>query len=110
MISPKSYEDIADYIEKGERLVLFFTADWCPDCQFIYPALPEIEERFSTFTFLRIDRDDFLDLAKTWDVYGIPSFIVLEDGKEIGRFVSKARKTKAEIMAFLADLEGKTQA
>lgn len=110
MISPKSYEDIADYIEKGERLVLFFTVDWCPDCQFIYPALPEIEERFSTFTFLRIDRDDFLDLAKTWDVYGIPSFIVLEDGKEIGRFVSKARKTKAEIMAFLADLEGKTQA
>ena len=31
MISPKSYEDIADYIEKSERLVLFFTADWCPD-------------------------------------------------------------------------------
>ena len=60
MISPKSYEDIADYIEKSERLVLFFTADWCPDCQFIYPALPEIEEKFSTFTFLRIDRDDFL--------------------------------------------------
>ncbi|MCS4488812.1 thioredoxin family protein [Streptococcus sciuri] len=109
MISPTSYEEIADIIKNKEYLVLFFTADWCPDCQFIYPELPEIEKMFSDFEFIRIDRDDFLDLARTWDVYGIPSLVVLNKGRELGRFVSKVRKTKTEIIAFLADLEGKIQ-
>ena len=32
--------------------VLFFTADWCPDCRFIKPAMPEIEAEFKEFTFI----------------------------------------------------------
>ena len=43
MISPKSYEEMATYLEKPEKVVFFFTANWCPDCQFIYPVMPEIE-------------------------------------------------------------------
>lgn len=42
MISPKSYEEMATYLEKPEKVVFFFTANWCPDCQFIYPVMPEI--------------------------------------------------------------------
>ena len=43
MIIPKSYEELAEFLEKEGKFVFFFTADWCPDCQFIYPALPDIE-------------------------------------------------------------------
>ena len=47
----------------------------------------------------------YMDLAKVWDVYGIPSLVVLEKDKEIGRFVNRDRKTKAQITAFLAGLK-----
>lgn len=104
MIEPKSYEELAQIIEKPEKIVLFFTADWCPDCQFIYPVMPEIEAENADFTFVRINRDNFMEVAQEWNIFGIPSFVVLENGKEIGRLVNKLRKTKAEINDFLARL------
>lgn len=85
--------------------VLFFTADWCPDCNFIKPAMPEIEKDFSDFTFLRVDRDNHLELAADLGIMGIPSFVVYKDGKEAGRFVNKDRKTKEQVENFLHQLD-----
>lgn len=104
MIEPKSYEELAQIIEKPEKIVLFFTADWCPDCQFIYPVMPEIEAENADFIFVRVNRDNFMEVAQEWNIFGIPSFVVLENSKEIGRLVNKLRKTKAEINDFLARL------
>lgn len=105
MKTPKTYEELAALVEASGKTVLFFTADWCPDCQFIYPVMPTIEEEYPDFTFVRVDRDDFMDLAQKWNIFGIPSFVVLKDGQEIGRFVDKNRKTKAEIANFLQNLK-----
>ncbi|KYC58771.1 hypothetical protein B4098_2463 [Heyndrickxia coagulans] len=81
-----------------------FSADWCPDCRFLDPFMPEIEEAYSDYTFVHVDRDKFLDLCADLDVYGIPSFVAFRDGKEIGRFVSKDRKTKEEVEKFIESL------
>lgn len=105
MISPKTYEELAATIEGAGKTVLFFTADWCPDCQFIYPVMPDIVAEHQDMTFVRVNRDDFMEVAQKWDIFGIPSFIVLENGQEIGRFVDKNRKTKTEINSFLAGLK-----
>lgn len=105
MKTPKTYEELAALIEAPGKTVLFFTADWCPDCQFIYPVMPTIEAEHPDFTFVRVYRDDFMDLAQKWNIFGIPSFVVLKDGQEIGRFVDKNRKTKAEITNFLQNLK-----
>ncbi|MGZ7228819.1 thioredoxin family protein, partial [Streptococcus pyogenes] len=57
------------------------------------------------FNFVRVNRDDFMEVAQQWDIFGIPSFVVVENGQEIGRFVDKNRKTKTEINSFLAGLK-----
>lgn len=87
------------------RYVLFFTADWCPDCQAIKPAMPAIEQDFSDDHFYLVDRDENLDLAADLNIFGIPSFVVFQDGQEIGRFVSKERKSKQQVEDFLRDLK-----
>lgn len=104
MMKARDYEDIHEVISSGQKTVLLFTADWCGDCQYLYPLLEAIETENSEFHFLQIDRDDFMDLAQKWDVFGIPSLVVVEDGQEIGRFVDKNRKTKEEITTFLKGL------
>lgn len=104
MRKARDYEDIHEAISSGQKTVLLFTADWCGDCQYLYPLLEAIETENSEFHFLQIDRDDFMDLAQKWDVFGIPSLIVIENGQEIGRFVDKNRKTKEEITTFLKGL------
>lgn len=45
-----------------------------------------------------------MEIAQRWYIFGIPSFVVVENGKEIGRLVNKSRKTQAEINSFLAEL------
>src|SRR5699024_12671205 len=86
---------------KEQNTVTLFTADWCPDCRVIEPDLAEIEATFPLYTFVTVDRDDFMDIAQANDVMGIPSFIPLHQGKEVGRCVSKDRKTKEQITTFV---------
>ena len=102
---PQLKEDqLIETIGNG-KVVLFFTADWCPDCRFIKPAMPEIEQDFSDYTFYEVDRDENIDLAAELNVFGIPSFIVYDNGKEIGRFVNKDRKTKQQVEDFFINLK-----
>lgn len=102
----KKLENIDQYQEiiKNGKTILMFSADWCPDCRFIDPFLPEIESSFSDYTFYYVDRDEFIDLCSSLNVFGIPSFLAYKDGNETGRFVSKDRKTKEEIEQFINGL------
>ena len=104
MIQLQSMEELASCVEHKGKTVFFFTADWCGDCRFIKPFLPEIETENPDFTFVEVDRDQYMAVAQKWDVYGIPSLIVVEDGREIGRYVNRDRKTKSQINDFLASL------
>lgn len=92
-------------LKKGEQTVFVFSADWCGDCRFIDPIMPEIEEKYTDFQFIKIDRDKFIDLCIELDVFGIPSFLAYDKGNEVGRFVSKDRKTQEEIEAFIEGLK-----
>lgn len=96
----QSEEQICNDLQTGTK-VLFFTADWCGDCNFIKPVMPEIEADFPAFEFIQVDRDQFIDLCIEMGIMGIPSFVVYRDGQEIGRFVNKNCKTKEEIETFL---------
>ncbi|GFZ82474.1 thioredoxin-like protein YtpP [Compostibacillus humi] len=98
--SAEQYHSLA----KDGKVIMLFTADWCGDCRFLEPFLPEIEATFPEYTFVSIDRDKYIDLCQEQDVLGIPSFIAYENGKEIGRFVSRDRKTKEEVIQFIRNL------
>ena len=95
---------LADLVKSG-RTVVEFSADWCSDCRFLEPAMPAIEADFADSKFIKIDRDGSIDLCKEMNIMGIPSFVVYQDGKEIGRLVNKDRKTKDEVENFLRSLD-----
>ena len=91
---------------KSNSAVIFeFTADWCGDCRFIEPFMPEVVEKFPEYTFVKVNRDQFLDLCIDLGIIGIPSFLAYENGTELGRFVSKDRKTQQEIENFISSLK-----
>ena len=93
-----------EQLKNEERTIFMFSADWCPDCRVIEPVLPGIEADYPEYTFIYVDRDEFIDLCGELDIFGIPSFIAYHSGVEAGRFVSKDRKTQAEIEGFINNL------
>lgn len=71
---------------------------------FIKPFIGEIVEQYQDYIFYSVNRDEMLELCRELDILGIPSFVAFDQGKEIGRFVSKLRKTKEEIIDFIDSL------
>ncbi len=98
-------QSIEEYHELvSGKCILMFSAAWCPDCTFVEPFIDEIVASYPAYKFAYVDRDEFLDLCIELEVMGIPSFIAYNNNKQIGRFVSGARKTKQEIEAFIDQL------
>lgn len=102
LIKIVSLEDYQKAIQG--KAILVFSATWCPDCTFMKSYIEEIVNENKDFVFYYVDRDEMTDLCIDLEIMGIPSFVAYKDGKETGRFVSKLRKTKAEVQKFIDDL------
>ncbi|WP_086427517.1 thioredoxin family protein [Staphylococcus cornubiensis] len=100
MIQLESEQQFKDFT--NDNTVFLFSANWCGDCRVIEPGLPELEEKYSKFKFVKVDRDAFIDLAIEHDIMGIPSFLVFQDGKQVGSYIGKERKTIEQIDTFLS--------
>lgn len=104
MKSLNTMEQFAEAKQADNVSVFVFSANWCPDCRFIEPFMQKLVEKYADYEFIYVDRDEWIELAQEQMVMGIPSFVAVGKGKELGRFVSKLRKSEAEIDAFLASL------
>lgn len=100
-----SLEEFDQYLQADKITIFTFSADWCPDCLFIKPFMPLLIEKYNDYEFVYVNQDAFTALAKDWMIMGIPSFVATRKGEELGRFVSKMRKTREEIDQFFAQLQ-----
>jgi len=83
-------------------MVAVFKADWCVDCRFIDPFMPEVEQNYSDrLTLIEVDVEAVGDVSQEQNILGIPSFVAYTDGRELVRFVNKLRKSREEIENFL---------
>ncbi len=78
MIIPQSLEELASYVEQEGKKVSFFFKGIGVRLSAYPPFLPRASEN-PEFTFISVDRDQYLDLAKLWDIYGIFSLVVVLD-------------------------------
>lgn len=73
-----------DVITKGDKNVLVdFFATWCGPCRMTGRVIEEIEGEYPTVTFLKIDVDQFPEIAQNFMVTSIPSFIAYKDGQNV---------------------------
>jgi thiol-disulfide isomerase/thioredoxin len=84
--------------------VMYFTAEWCNPCKRIKPIAEELE-REGFVNFQIIDADDNPELCKSFEVRGVPTFIVIEDGKEVRR-VTGAPPTREDFINFIEGKNG----
>ncbi|NQX45681.1 thioredoxin family protein [Paenibacillus tritici] len=89
-------------IQSPRLTVAVFKADWCVDCKFIDPFMPDVEKQYTDrLTLVEVDVDAVGDVSQEQNILGIPSFVAYTDGRELVRFVNKLRKSREEIEKFL---------
>ena len=85
---------VAEFKEKGSKVqVIAFVGTWCEDTKYIFPKFFSILNA-SAFpadhlTLVGVDRNKKTigHLAEALNVLNVPTFIILKDGKEVGRVV-----------------------
>ena len=80
--------------------VLYFTAEWCNPCQRTRPVAEELK-RDGIIDFLFVDADTELELLEKFGVKSIPTYILLEDGREVKRM--NGAKTRQDFLDFIGE-------
>jgi thiol-disulfide isomerase/thioredoxin len=102
MKSITSEQAFKEQIAEPTLTVAVFKADWCVDCKFINPFMPEVEQNYADkLTIVEVDVEQVGDVSQEQNILGIPSFVAYANGKELIRFVNKFRKSREEIEDFL---------
>lgn len=73
-------EDFYEIIKEGPIIVDFY-ADWCGPCKMLLPVLDEID--FATI--LKVNVDEFPDIAKRFGIMSIPTLLFFKNGLEQNR-------------------------
>ncbi|MBI2597398.1 thioredoxin [Candidatus Daviesbacteria bacterium] len=80
--------------------LLDFWAGWCFPCKTMAPIIEELEKELAgKVEVVKINVDEKPEEASKNGVMSIPTFIVLKDGKEIGRKIGVT--SKAELLKLL---------
>lgn len=68
--------------------IVDFFADWCGPCRKLSPILEEIEQELSgNVKFTKINTDENIDLAREYQISGIPTLLVFKNGDLVERMV-----------------------
>jgi thioredoxin len=71
-------------IAGDKPLLLKFYADWCSDCKAVEPVLEGLSNNYEEkIEFAKIDVEKHQDIAKKYNVRGIPAIFFLKNGKII---------------------------
>lgn len=66
-------------------VILDFYADWCNPCKMLGGRLEKIAPQYPNVIFLKVNVDQFREVASAYDVKGLPTLIFFKNGKQVFR-------------------------
>lgn len=88
-------------LSSNTTLFLVFFANWCSPCQKINTILREIDIDYKEkIQIINIDTEQHPEITKKYSIKGFPTFIIIREGKVIGRKVG-GDISKIKLTAFI---------
>jgi thioredoxin 1 len=71
-----------------------FSATWCPPCRAMAPVVERLAARFAGRAgVVKVDVDQAGELASTYGVRGVPTFLLFANGQVVERVVGATSET-----------------
>ena len=87
-------------IKASEKAVLIdFYADWCGPCRMVSPIVDKIADEHPEYLVCKVNVDDEPELASEFEVFSIPTLVVMKDGEIVNQSVGA--KPEPQILAML---------
>ena len=88
---PKTWE--TDVIGSPIPVFVDFWAEWCGPCRMVGPVVEELSGDFDgKVKFVKVNVDEANELASKYNVFSIPTLIILNKGEVVAQQVGAASK------------------
>jgi thioredoxin 1 len=84
---------MSDIIPSTGRVLVKLGASWCQPCKMLTKI---IEEHPPAINVVEVDIDEHAELAQSYNVRGVPTLIIFNNGKEEKRTVGMLTKEKLD--------------
>ena len=93
----KVIESVKEFDEliNGDKVLVDFYADWCGPCKMISPILEQVEKE-EDITVVKVNVDEFQNLAMQFGVMTIPNLKLFKKGKIMNENVGLMSKEEVK--------------
>ena len=94
-------EQFNEIISGEQKVLVKFFAGWCPDCTRMDMFIDPIIEEYNEYIWYSANRDNFPELAEKYQVMGIPSLLIFQNGEKLAHLHSANAKSPQQVTDFL---------
>ena len=92
----RSGQDTFKSIVSKANVIVDFYADWCGPCKSLGRTIEQIANSYPTITFLKVDVDQFPQIAQAFGVKSIPVLSFYKDGVKVKQIAGAKNKNELE--------------
>ena len=90
-------KDFDEVVKKNPLTLIDFWAEWCGPCRALAPTIEELAQDHAGKVFVgKLNVDDNPETAERFQVYSIPTLLIMKDGCEVDRIVGCVPKSNIE--------------
>lgn len=94
-------EQFNEIIAGDQKVLVKFFAGWCPDCTRMDMFIDPIIEEYNEYVWYSANRDNLPELAEKYEVMGIPSLLIFQNGEKLAHLHSANAKSPEQVIDFL---------
>lgn len=93
-ITDSNFKEVVD---KNPLVLVDFFADWCMPCRMMAPIIEEIAKEYAGRLLVgKLNVDENPATADRFQVYSIPTLIIIKAGREVDRIIGFVPKSQVE--------------
>lgn len=84
----KSVAEFQETINDSKVSAVDFFATWCGPCKMLGPIFNQVgEEVKEKYNFIKVDIDQFNEIASMYEIQSVPTIVFFKNGKEVSRHI-----------------------
>ena len=80
-------QSLDQIFSSSSNVIVDFYADWCAPCKALKPIITEKVQNYKDVILVKVNIDNFGDIASDYDVQGIPYVLHIKNGKKVNELV-----------------------